>query len=63
MSASSSSSLTADYLADVPSTLDVDKIIDQLLSVRGQRPGRQVDLPESQIKCLLFIYLSCNCFF
>lgn len=50
-----SSGLSAEYLADVPSTLDVDKIIDQLLSVRGQRPGKQVDLPEAQIKCLLLV--------
>ncbi|KAK2964647.1 putative Serine/threonine-protein phosphatase PP1-gamma catalytic subunit [Blattamonas nauphoetae] len=49
-----SSGLTAEYLADVPSTVDVDKIIDQLLSVRGQRPGKQVDLAESDIKALIF---------
>lgn len=28
---------------------DVDHIIDQLLSVRGARPGRQVNLTEGEI--------------
>ena len=31
---------------------DVDNIIDQLLSVRGARPGRQVNLTEQEIKWL-----------
>ena len=31
---------------------DVDNIIDQLLSVRGARPGRQVNLTESEVKWL-----------
>ncbi len=29
--------------------LDVDHIIDQLLSVRGSRPGRQVTLTEAEV--------------
>jgi serine/threonine-protein phosphatase PP1 catalytic subunit len=32
--------------------MDVDNIIDQLLSVRGARPGRQVNLTEAEIKWL-----------
>lgn len=32
--------------------IDVDSIIDQLLSVRGNRPGRQVNLTESEIRWL-----------
>ncbi len=32
--------------------LDVDHIIEQLLSVRGARPGRQVNLTENEIKWL-----------
>ena len=31
---------------------DVDHIIEQLLSVRGARPGRQVNLTESEIRWL-----------
>ncbi len=31
---------------------DVDSIIDQLLGVRGARPGRQVNLTESEIRWL-----------
>ena len=31
---------------------DVDNIIDQLLGVRGARPGRQVNLTENEIKWL-----------
>ncbi|RYG67012.1 hypothetical protein EON64_08400 [archaeon] len=31
---------------------DVDHIIEQLLSVRGARPGRQVNLTENEIKWL-----------
>jgi serine/threonine-protein phosphatase PP1 catalytic subunit len=31
---------------------DVDNIIEQLLSVRGSRPGRQVNLTENEIKWL-----------
>lgn len=32
--------------------LDVDHIIEQLLSVRGARPGRQVNLTENEIRWL-----------
>jgi serine/threonine-protein phosphatase PP1 catalytic subunit len=32
--------------------LDIDHIIEQLLSVRGARPGRQVNLTENEIKWL-----------
>ena len=32
--------------------IDVDSIIEQLLSVRGARPGRQVNLTESEIRFL-----------
>lgn len=32
--------------------IDVDHIIEQLLSVRGARPGRQVNLTENEIKWL-----------
>jgi serine/threonine-protein phosphatase PP1 catalytic subunit len=32
--------------------LDVDTIIEQLLSVRGARPGRQVNLTEGEIRWL-----------
>jgi serine/threonine-protein phosphatase PP1 catalytic subunit len=31
---------------------DVDHIIEQLLSVRGARPGRQVNLTENEIRWL-----------
>lgn len=31
---------------------DLDSIIEQLLSVRGSRPGRQVNLTESEIRWL-----------
>lgn len=31
---------------------DVDNIIEQLLGVRGARPGRQVNLTESEIRWL-----------
>ena len=31
---------------------DVDNIIDQLLGVRGARPGRQVNLAEHEIRWL-----------
>ena len=34
------------------SECDVDNIIDQLLGVRGARPGRQVNLTENEIKWL-----------
>ena len=34
------------------SEIDVDNIIEQLLSVRGARPGRQVNLTEVEIKWL-----------
>ena len=32
---------------------DVDSIIDKLLEVRGARPGKEVNLPEEQIKQLI----------
>jgi serine/threonine-protein phosphatase PP1 catalytic subunit len=32
--------------------VDVDNIIDQLLSVRGSRPGRQVNLTENEVRWL-----------
>lgn len=32
---------------------DVDSIIDKLLDVRGARPGKEVNLPEEQIKQLI----------
>jgi serine/threonine-protein phosphatase PP1 catalytic subunit len=31
---------------------DLDNIIEQLLSARGSRPGRQVNLPENDVKWL-----------
>jgi serine/threonine-protein phosphatase PP1 catalytic subunit len=34
------------------SGVDVDSIIEQLLSVRGARPGRQVTLTEGEIRFL-----------
>ena len=34
------------------SDIDVDHIIEQLLSVRGARPGRQVNLTEGEIRWL-----------
>jgi serine/threonine-protein phosphatase PP1 catalytic subunit len=32
--------------------IDIDNIIEQLLSVRGSRPGRQVNLTEGEIRWL-----------
>ena len=32
--------------------IDIDTIVDQLLSVRGSRPGRQVNLSEVEIRWL-----------
>ncbi len=32
--------------------MDIDHIIEQLLSVRGARPGRHVNLTENEIKWL-----------
>ena len=32
--------------------VDVDTVIEQLLAVRGARPGRQVNLTENEIKWL-----------
>ena len=32
--------------------IDVDNIIEQLLTVRGSRPGRQVNLTEGEIRWL-----------
>ena len=34
------------------STIDVDNIIERLLAVRGNRPGKQVQLSETEIKFL-----------
>lgn len=34
--------------------IDVDNIIEQLLTVRGSRPGRQVNLTEAEIRWLCF---------
>lgn len=34
------------------SDVDIDNIIEQLLSVRGSRPGRQVNLTEQEIRWL-----------
>lgn len=33
-------------------SVDIDTIIDQLLGVRGARPGRQVNLTEGEIRWL-----------
>ncbi|KAK8815464.1 hypothetical protein WA158_003676 [Blastocystis sp. Blastoise] len=33
-------------------SLDIDKVIDQLLEVRGTKPGKQVTLPEETIRAL-----------
>ncbi len=38
-------------MADLPD-VDVDNVIEQLLSVRGARPGRQVTLTEGEIRWL-----------
>ncbi len=32
--------------------IDIDTVIEQLLSVRGARPGRQVNLTEAEIRWL-----------
>jgi len=32
--------------------LDIDKILDKLLEVRGSKPGKQVNLSEKDIKSL-----------
>jgi serine/threonine-protein phosphatase PP1 catalytic subunit len=32
--------------------IEIDHVIEQLLSVRGARPGRQVNLTENEIKFL-----------
>ena len=32
--------------------LDVDKVLDKLLEVRGSKPGKQVNLSEKDIKLL-----------
>jgi len=37
--------------SDLPE-VDVDAVIEQLLSVRGARPGRQVNLTENEIRWL-----------
>lgn len=39
-------------MAEGHNEADVDNIIDQLLSVRGARPGRQVNLSEMEIRWL-----------
>ena len=33
--------------------MNVDTIIEKLLSVRGNKPGKQVDLKEEEIKFLI----------
>ena len=33
-------------------SLDIDKVIDMLLEVRGKTPGKQVNLPEEWIRAL-----------
>lgn len=33
--------------------IDIDQIIDKLLAVRGCKPGKQVNLTESEIKGIL----------
>ena len=33
--------------------MDVDKIIETLLSVRGNKPGKQVDLKDEEIRFLI----------
>lgn len=33
--------------------IDIDKIIDKLLEVRGCKPGKQVNLSEAEIKGLI----------
>lgn len=33
--------------------IDIDKIIDKLLEVRGCKPGKQVNLTEAEIKGLI----------
>jgi serine/threonine-protein phosphatase PP1 catalytic subunit len=38
-------------MADLPD-IEVDNIIEQLLAVRGARPGRQVSLTEGEIRWL-----------
>lgn len=38
-------------MADLPE-VDVDNVIEQLLAVRGARPGRQVNLTEGEIRWL-----------
>jgi serine/threonine-protein phosphatase PP1 catalytic subunit len=38
-------------MADV-AEVDVDTVIEQLLAVRGSRPGRQVSLTENEIRWL-----------
>ena len=35
------------------SDFDVDAIIDKLLEGRGTRPGKEINLPEDQIKKLI----------
>ena len=38
-------------MSDIPE-VDLDAVIEQLLSVRGARPGRQVNLTENEIRWL-----------
>ncbi|KAK2960398.1 putative Serine/threonine-protein phosphatase [Blattamonas nauphoetae] len=45
--------ISPSYLQDIPATLDIDGIIQQLLAVKGLRPTPFVDLPESDIKALI----------
>lgn len=39
--------------------LDVNSVIDKLLDVRGARPGKQVNLSESDIRALCIRYVGC----
>lgn len=40
--------------------LDVNAVIDKLLDVRGARPGKQVNLSESDIRSLCIRYVCRN---
>jgi hypothetical protein len=51
-SASTIASQAAAGSASIPDDVDLDGIIDRLLEVRGSRPGKQVQLLESEIRYL-----------
>ena len=40
-------------MVDKTQDVDVDKILEKLLDVRGSKPGKQVNLTESEIKGLI----------